>query len=486
LSDESKIKLKKWQRVYVNRSLNMGSIKAIGFDMDHTLAIYNRENFEALAFRVTLDKFLNAGYPEELSQLSFDPQSVIRGLLVDRQRGNLLKVDGHKYVKIAFHGHMRLPKEKRHRLYNAESYKAEEFISLDTFFSLSEVQLFVEIVDFMNNNPGKISKTFGEVYDDLRTFIDESHRDGSIKNVVVNTPQDYFIRDENLQHTLERLIEGGKTLFLLTNSDWEYTQSVMSYILPSTNEILQNWRDYFTYTIVGAGKPSFFTGAQPFYEVITESNLLKQHSGPLDPSKVYQGGNANLLQSLMHYRGDEILYVGDHVYGDIIRSKGLYNWRTMLVVEELEHELPTLEEVKSLTNEIVTDLQKRERFDEELQILHSKIKTHVEQITKATERSDLKRANFLEKEKVKLEEKQKNHEKDLQAMDEYIREKIELRECKIHPIWGELMKVGLEKSRFAQQLETYACLYTSKVSNLRFYSPFKRFTSPHEILPHDL
>ena len=94
----SKAQLKKWQRVFVNRTLNMGFIRAIGFDMDHTLACYNRETFEALAFLETVKKFVAAGYPEELLKLKFKPYYAIRGLLVDRERGNILKVDGHKYV----------------------------------------------------------------------------------------------------------------------------------------------------------------------------------------------------------------------------------------------------------------------------------------------------------------------------------------------------------------------------------------------------
>ena len=35
----------------------------------------------------------------------------------------------------------------------------------------------------------------------------------------------------------------------------------------------------------------------------------------------------------------QVLYVGDHIYGDILRSKKTLGWRTMLVVPELETEL---------------------------------------------------------------------------------------------------------------------------------------------------
>jgi 5' nucleotidase family len=37
--------------------------------------------------------------------------------------------------------------------------------------------------------------------------------------------------------------------------------------------------------------------------------------------------------------GLQVLYVGDHIYGDILRSKKTLGWRTMLVVPELESEL---------------------------------------------------------------------------------------------------------------------------------------------------
>ena len=38
----------------------------------------------------------------------------------------------------------------------------------------------------------------------------------------------------------------------------------------------------------------------------------------------------------------QVLYVGDHIYGDILRSKKTLGWRTMLVVPELATELGIL------------------------------------------------------------------------------------------------------------------------------------------------
>ena len=43
------------RRIYTNRNLRMSSIQAIGFDMDHTLAVYNEETFSRLCFDLAID-----------------------------------------------------------------------------------------------------------------------------------------------------------------------------------------------------------------------------------------------------------------------------------------------------------------------------------------------------------------------------------------------------------------------------------------------
>jgi hypothetical protein len=51
-------------RVFVNRNLRMSRIRAIGFDLDHTLAHYDPIAVEELAFDLTKRKLVeNKGYP---------------------------------------------------------------------------------------------------------------------------------------------------------------------------------------------------------------------------------------------------------------------------------------------------------------------------------------------------------------------------------------------------------------------------------------
>ena len=40
-------------------------------------------------------------------------------------------------------------------------------------------------------------------------------------------------------------------------------------------------------------------------------------------------------------------------------------------------------------------------------------------------------------------------------------------------------------SRFGEQVQDYADLYTSRVSNFLYYSPMQVFRSPRAIMPHE-
>ena len=43
---------------------------------------------------------------------------------------------------------------------------------------------------------------------------------------------------------------------------------------------------------------------------------------------------------------------------------------------------------------------------------------------------------------------------------------LEARHESFHPLWGQLFKAGHQNSRWAQQVQDYACLYTSHATNL--------------------
>src|SRR5258706_7000101 len=83
-------------RVFCNRNLRMDSIEMIGFDMDYTLALYHQDRLEQLSIELTLGKLIEKhGYPETIRSINYDPQWAIRGVMVDRQLGNVFKLERH-------------------------------------------------------------------------------------------------------------------------------------------------------------------------------------------------------------------------------------------------------------------------------------------------------------------------------------------------------------------------------------------------------
>jgi hypothetical protein len=57
---------------------------------------------------------------------------------------------------------------------------------------------------------------------------------------------------------------------------------------------------------------------------------------------------------------------------------------------------------------------------------------------------------------------------------------------RFHPYWGSLLKEENDQSSFGAQVEEYACLYTSRVSDFLLYSPQQYFRSPRDEMAHEL
>ncbi|KAJ6889733.1 cytosolic purine 5'-nucleotidase-like [Populus alba x Populus x berolinensis] len=88
--------------IFCSRTLNLRSISAIGYDMDYTLIHYNVKAWEGRAYDYCLGNLRSMGFP--VDGLAFDPDLVIRGLVIDKEKGNLVKADRFGYVKRAMHG----------------------------------------------------------------------------------------------------------------------------------------------------------------------------------------------------------------------------------------------------------------------------------------------------------------------------------------------------------------------------------------------
>lgn len=103
--------------LFCNRELNLEGIDCVGFDMDWTLAQY-KEEFDLLAYNGAINILVESlDFPSELYSYRYKQTAYRRGCIIDKKRGNILKLDRHRYVRVAEHGLTPLSRSERKSLY---------------------------------------------------------------------------------------------------------------------------------------------------------------------------------------------------------------------------------------------------------------------------------------------------------------------------------------------------------------------------------
>jgi len=472
------------RQIFVNRNLRMDKIEAVGFDMDYTLAIYQLVRLEDLAFNLTVERMVGArGWPEHLRELRYENAFVIRGLHIDKLAGNIFKMDRHNHVGRAYHGLAPLLREERYRLYRDDKVvpASPRFAWIDTLFALPEAALFAQIIDAEEAGGRKID--YEQLFRDIRESIDEVHRDGTMKEIVQADLSRYVVKDPELGPALHKLRSSGKRLFMLTNSPWDYTDVVMRQVLDQMLPEYPSWRNYFDVVVTASAKPGFFSDGAPFAELDPAGNPRPGEVRTFERGKTYTGGNRGDFERIMGTGGDRILYVGDHIYGDILRTKKSSLWRTCLVVEELERETSWLERHRSEMEELARLEELRLRIGDEASAHKSGLNVLDRRLDRTPDGDPSRPA--LEAERLRMKRELEALRVGLRDADARIAALQRGIEDAYNRYWGLTFKEGNENSRFGEQIEDYACLYTSRASNFVFYSPVQYFRSLRQAMPHE-
>lgn len=465
---------RKGRGIFCNRTLNLRSIKAIGYDMDYTLIHYVPKAWERRAYDYLKIRMAAAGFPVE--GLEFDPEFVIRGLIIDTERGNILKANRFGYVKRAFHGTRLLEFEEQRHAYARTIVDLAEprWSFLNTFFSLSEACMYAQLVDLLD--AGKIGGTvgYGDLYRLVRQSLDAAHMEGQLKAELMNDPDRFVVTDPETAMALLDQKEAGKKLLLITNSEWIYTQSMMRYAFDRFLPSGTTWRDLFDVIIVSARKPDFFISKSPLFQVVNEEGLLKPTQGKIEVGGLYLGGSAALVEQHLGLSGDEILYMGDHIYGDVKVSKNVLRWRTGLILRELEEELLAIERSAEADAELDELMSKKEALERQ----HCKARLDLLRVKNAY-------GPQPESSREALEGRLAGLRMAIAELDERASPLARAASELSNRRWGLLMRAGNDKSHLARQLERSADIYTSRVSNFLSATPFVYLRSPRGSLPHD-
>jgi len=468
-------------RVYCNRSLRLDQIEWVGFDMDYTLAIYNQSEMDRVSVEHTVKKLVARGYQAELYELDYPSEFPIRGQLIDKKHGHILKLDRFKHVQKGFHGMRRLARDELRALYQSKRVRTSgtRFHWVDTLYALSEVAVYARVIDHLESLGRALD--YGALFEDIRESIDEAHRDGSILDEVAADLPRFVDRDPLLAATLHKLRSAGKRLFLLTNSGAAYTEKMMGYLLGDAMSEYPSFRHYFDAVVVAARKPAFFTEANPL--LLRTQNGTRQAPLPLERGAIYEGGNLHDFERALGTTGDRILYVGDHIYGDILRSRRESAWRTALILQEMEGEVSAIEACKR-ESDLVSELSaKREELEDQLRYLQGRFKDLSRRIAELD--GDIAERALAEAERLRTKRSVERIRGQMRALDHQVEELDQAIDACFHPYWGSLMRESDDRSGFGDQVEDYACLYTSRVSNFSAYSPLQHFRSARDRMPHE-
>jgi len=168
----------------------------------------------------------------------------------------------------------------------------------------------------------------------------------------------------------------------------------------------------------------------------------------LEKGKIYYEGTVKQLQDLMGWSGQEVLYFGDHPYSDLADVTLEHGWRTGAIINELGHEIDTLNNPEFKTNA------------NWLQMLTQLIEDHQDNRS-AEAREALKKWN-IERDQLRNTTKRVFNEQ-----------------------FGSVFRTYHNPTYFSRRLFRFADIYTSNISNLLNYSASHTFYPRRGVMPHE-
>ena len=195
-----------------------------------------------------------------------------------------------------------------------------------------------------------------------------------------------------------------------------------------------------------------------------------------DKGGIYAGGSAWQVEKAIGIQGDDILYVGDHIYTDAGVAKMMFRWRTCLVIREIEEEIRAVAKGRESRHKIVELMHKKEVIGD----LFNHLRLGFEPI----------KGNGVTRRWIKDSETMKQTMAQILQLMVRLDDEISARLAQdgkdFSQKWGYLCRAGLhDKSALCRQIEKWADIYTSRVSNFYRYTPFMYFRSSAQSLAHD-
>lgn len=313
-----------------NRPLDLAAIDAVGFDLDHTLALYDDAAVNAFAM-AEAQELLVAHRAYWQSDVAVTPHpgdaDVARALALDLTHAHVIKLDAHRRVRVARRAGLWLADDELDRLHTGRVPEHDDVVHpLSSPFDVPTLWLFEAV-------------TRGRVYDDatpkagfdaaracrdVREMLDWSHTRGELKRHMMQDLARFVSPVEGASARIAEWRRAGKQLFVVTNSDLAYATAVLDLVIGP------DWRTMFAAVSTSSAKPRFFDRS-------SSSRGTARGTPAWLGATVLEGAHADDIEDLVGARGERVLYVGDNARADIHAARA-YGWKTVHVVAELSGE----------------------------------------------------------------------------------------------------------------------------------------------------
>lgn len=329
----------------------------IGFDLDNTLLRYNITNLVHMEYEI-LARFLvdKRGYSGKhlLKPLTDEDLDFMqKGLLLDFERGNLLRVSPDGVIRRACHGSRLLNTDQIKEIYSEQRSEAtdafcrdmmaawngplaEKLRSLLDYFDIVASVAFARTVDTLDEEHGSPLDRY-DIWPDILAGLfymfsrEHFQSNKGIFGHVKRNPEKYLRKCNSDTISWLREVKKRSATFLLTGSNADFASFTANFALG------EDWRSLFDIVVCYAKKPGFFINSRPFFDVINnnESDIASQD---LRRGEMYSQGNWNdLLKFLARITGktnQQCLYIGDNLIQDIYVPNTFARCDTLAVIEE--------------------------------------------------------------------------------------------------------------------------------------------------------
>lgn len=364
--------------------LSLADCDVIGFDLDHTLCRYHLKETSRLIYE-SFARYLveHRGYDKDL--LNLTPATwdfCFKGLVVDLEEGNLVKLAEDGTVLRATHGSNELSAEEIIKHYgpkrewkhfnslNTSFTRSAKYYFYDNYFDLPGALLCGRVVDMLNKRGNEVNSDF---WKDMLAAIDHNYNTSAFKEdagtyfpSVKQDPGRYLQPcSDNVKSWLRSMKNAGKVLLLITSSHSDYCRLICQHILG------KDFEELFDVIITNALKPGFFSlvpQQRPFRTLV---NDVEDSEGlpSLDKPGWYSQGNwlhlHELLKTMTCKQEPKVVYFGDSMRSDMFPASSFAKWETVMIAEEMEGEGVAKSDA-ALNNEAqVEPLEKKGKFEDQ-------------------------------------------------------------------------------------------------------------------------